>query len=92
MVGCSFVPRAPKERPVAFAKPGQPFCELLMLKVNFRNSEWEVPGNVSVRQLITRLGLDPQSILAVKEGKLLHSEARLGDEGEIKLISVISGG
>ena len=47
---------------------------------------------MSVRQLITRLGLDPQSILAVKEGKLLHSEARLGDEGEIKLISVISGG
>jgi sulfur carrier protein ThiS len=38
------------------------------------------------------LGLNPQSILAVMDGKLVNNETRLGNQGEVKLISVISGG
>lgn len=63
-----------------------------MIKVFFRESEVETPGNVTIRELITGMGLNPQSVLAVKEGKLVSNETRLGNEGEIKLISVISGG
>ena len=63
-----------------------------MVKVFFRESELETPGNITIRELIKGLGLDPQSVLAVKEGKLVSNDTRLGKEGEIKLISVISGG
>lgn len=63
-----------------------------MIKVFFRDSEWETPGNVTIRELITEMGLNPQSVLAVKEGKLLNNDTRLGSEGEIKLVSVVSGG
>jgi len=63
-----------------------------MVKVIFRNAEWQIPGNITVRKLITDLGLNPQSVLAVKDGKLVNNETRLGNQGEVKLISVISGG
>ncbi len=63
-----------------------------MIKVIFKNTESHTPGNITIRELITAMGLSPQSILAVKEGKLVSNETRLGNEGEIRLISVISGG
>jgi sulfur carrier protein ThiS len=63
-----------------------------MVKVVFRNSEWQIPGNITIRNLITDLGLNPQTILAVIDGKLVNNETRLGSEGEIKLIPVVSGG
>jgi len=63
-----------------------------MVKVIFRNAEWQIPGNITVQKLITDLGLNPQSVLAVRDGKLVNNETRLGDQGEVKLISVISGG
>ncbi|MDR3553418.1 MAG: hypothetical protein P4L55_01560 [Syntrophobacteraceae bacterium] len=63
-----------------------------MVKVFFRDSEFETVGNITIRELIKSLGLNPHSVLAVKEGKLVSNEARLGTEGEIKLVSVISGG
>jgi len=63
-----------------------------VIKVIFKNTESQTPGNITIRELITGMGLSPQSILAVKEGKLVSNETRLGNEGEIRLISVISGG
>ncbi|MFZ0927554.1 MAG: MoaD/ThiS family protein [Syntrophobacteraceae bacterium] len=63
-----------------------------MVKVIFKNVEWQIPGNITVRKLMTDLGLNPQSVLAVRDGKLVNNETRLGDQGEVKLISVVSGG
>jgi len=63
-----------------------------MVKVIFRNAECQIPGNITIRELITQLGLNPQSVLAVRDGKLVNNETRLGNQGEVKLISVISGG
>ena len=64
----------------------------LMVKVFYRESQIETPGNTTIRELIKGLGLNPQSVLAVREGKLVSNETWLGKEDEIKLISVISGG
>ena len=63
-----------------------------MIRVTFKDTQREMPGNVTIRELMTGLGLNPQSVLALKDGKLVNNETRLGNEGEIKLISVISGG
>jgi sulfur carrier protein ThiS len=63
-----------------------------MIKVIFKDTEREIQGNITIRELITGLGLNPQSVLALRDGKLVNNETRLGNEGEIRLISVISGG
>ena len=41
-----------------------------MVKVSFRGSEFETDGKITIRELIKGLGLNPQSVLAVMEGKL----------------------
>ncbi|HEY4691301.1 MAG TPA: MoaD/ThiS family protein [Anaerolineae bacterium] len=63
-----------------------------MIKVTYRDKKWEVPGRVTVRDLILKVGLNPETILAVKDSKLINDATVLGDEDEIKLIAVISGG
>jgi len=63
-----------------------------MIKVIYRDKKWEVPGNITVRDLIVKVGLNPETILAVKNGKLINDGTLLGDEDDIKLIAVISGG
>ena len=63
-----------------------------MIKVTYRDKKWEVPGNITVRDLILKVGLNPETILAVKNGKLINDGTLLGAEDEIKLIAVISGG
>lgn len=63
-----------------------------MIKVTYRDQHWELPGHITVRDLIVKVGLNPETILAVKDGKLINDGTLLGDEIEIKLIAVISGG
>jgi len=63
-----------------------------MVRVIFKDTEWQIPGNITVRELMTSLGLNPQSVLAVRDGRLVNNETRLGTEGEIRFISVVSGG
>jgi len=63
-----------------------------MIKVTYRDKRWELPGRITVRDLIVKVGLNPETILAVKDGKLINDGTLLGDEIEIKLIAVISGG
>jgi sulfur carrier protein ThiS len=45
-----------------------------------------------VRHVIEQAGLNPESILAMREGKLIN-EATLTQDGDtIKLVAVVSGG
>jgi sulfur carrier protein ThiS len=66
--------------------------EVGMIKVTYRDKKWEIPGKITVRDLIVKVGLNPETILAVKNGKLINDGTLLGDEDDIKLIAVISGG
>jgi sulfur carrier protein ThiS len=63
-----------------------------MIKVTYRNKQWEVPGRQTVREVIEAVGLDPAMVLAVRNGKLVLDSEMLGDDDEVKLIAVISGG
>ena len=63
----------------------------LMVKVIFKNAEWEIPGNITIRELITDLGLTPKRS-GCQGRQARDNETRLGSQGEVKLISVISGG
>ncbi|MGH2593507.1 MAG: MoaD/ThiS family protein [Anaerolineae bacterium] len=63
-----------------------------MIKVSYRDKKWELPGNITVRDLILNVGLDPAIVLAVKDGELVNDKTVLGEEDDIRLIAVISGG
>ena len=63
-----------------------------MIKVAYRDKKWEVPGQIAVRDLIIKVGLSPEAVLAVRKGQLVIDSEVLGQDDEIKLIAVISGG
>jgi sulfur carrier protein ThiS len=63
-----------------------------MIKVTHRDQHWEVPGRQTVREVIEAVGLNPATVLAVRNGKLVLDTEVLGDDDELKLIAVISGG
>jgi len=63
-----------------------------MINVTYRNKQWEVPGRQTVREVIEAVGLNPAMVLAVRNGKLVLDSEVLGDDDDLKLIAVISGG
>lgn len=63
-----------------------------MAKIIFRNQEWEVSGGKTVREIVEELGLDLESILATRDGTLIHEETVVEDDDTIRLLAVISGG
>jgi sulfur carrier protein ThiS len=63
-----------------------------MIKVTYRDKHWELPGKQTVREVIEAVELNPATVLAVRNGKLVLDSEMLGDEDDLKLIAVISGG
>jgi sulfur carrier protein ThiS len=63
-----------------------------MVQVIYRDKSWEVKAGSTVRHVIEQAGLNPESVLAVRDGRLIN-EATLTQEGDtIKLVAVVSGG
>ena len=63
-----------------------------MVTVILRDKTWEVKAGSTVRHIIQQADLNPESILAVRNGKLVN-EATLTEDGDtIKLVTVVSGG
>lgn len=63
-----------------------------MVKVIFRNKEWELRAGMTVRDAILKVGLDPQAVLPVRDGKLINEATILRDGETVRLVAVISGG
>jgi len=62
------------------------------MKIIYRDKEWELQGGMSARDAIKKVGLDPEAVLVVRHGELVTDDVILGDEDEVKLIAVVSGG
>jgi sulfur carrier protein ThiS len=63
-----------------------------MVKIIYRDKTWEIKPGSTVRHVIEAAGLNPEAILAVRDGKLIN-EATLTQDGDIiKLVAVVSGG
>ena len=62
------------------------------MKIVYRDQEWELEGRRRVREAIEDVGLNPQTVLAIREGKLLTEDVVLGESDELQLVAVISGG
>ena len=63
-----------------------------MVKIVYRDRTWEVRPGSTVRHVIEKVGLNPESILAVRDGKLINEETLIEDGDTIKLVAVVSGG
>ena len=64
------------------------------MKVLLRNPrrELEVSGPTTVSSLLTRLELNPESVLVIRGDTLVTKDARLVDTDTIEIRPVISGG
>jgi tRNA-5-methyluridine54 2-sulfurtransferase len=64
------------------------------MKVKLRNPtrEVEVPGPLSVRMLLDRLQINPETVLVIRDADLLTREERLTDDDFVEIRPVISGG
>lgn len=63
-----------------------------MVTVVYRDKTWEVKPGSTVRHVVEKAGLNPESVLAVREGKLINDATLTEDGDTIKLVAVVSGG
>ncbi len=64
------------------------------MKVRLRNPdrEVEVAGGRKVRDVLRELGIDPDTVLVIRDRELLTREDRVGEDDEVEVRPVISGG
>lgn len=60
--------------------------------IKYRDKEYEVNAGMTVRDAIKKVGLQPEAILAVSDGKLVTDDTILQAGMKIKLVAVVSGG
>ena len=63
-----------------------------LMKIIYRDRTWELPGRITVRDAIRKVGLRPEAVLAMREGKLITDDVIVAEEDTVKLIAVVSGG
>jgi sulfur carrier protein len=64
------------------------------VKVVLRNPDREVDiaGDRLVREVLTDLAIDPDTVLVIRAGELLTRYDRVGDADKVEVRPVISGG
>lgn len=65
-----------------------------LMRVVLRNPrrEIEVPGPLTVANLLARLEIVPESVLVIDGDTLVTHDARLADDAQVEIRPVISGG
>jgi sulfur carrier protein len=64
------------------------------MKVRLRNPdrELDLAGGRRVREVLIELGIDPDTVLVIRDGELLTREERVSDDDRLEIRPVISGG
>ena len=60
--------------------------------VLYRGKEWELKGGMTARNAVLKLGLDPEAVLVILNGKLVEDSAILEDGDSVRVVAVVSGG
>ncbi len=61
-------------------------------KMILRKHEYEIKHGSTVRTALQKLGLEPDSVLATRDGELVTDDEIIKENDVIKLVPVISGG
>ena len=62
------------------------------MKICYRDQKWELKGEWSVREVIEEVGLSPDRLVAVRDGRVVSEDIVLKEDDEIRLLTLISGG
>lgn len=63
-----------------------------MVELVFRNKAFEVKSNIAARDALKKIGIDPEGVLVVLNGKLTTDDVVLREGDKVKLVAVVSGG
>lgn len=61
-------------------------------KFILRKQIFEIKDGMTIRKALQKLNIEPDSVLATRNGELLTDDEIIKEGDEIKLIPVISGG
>ena len=62
------------------------------MQVTYRDKNWSFEESLTVMQMLKRVDILPESVLVVRNGKLVTEDQHLTPGDEVKIVSVISGG
>lgn len=63
-----------------------------MIEIQFRNKKFEVKENMTARDALKKISIDPESVLITVNDKLVTDDIVLREGDKVKLVAVISGG
>lgn len=63
-----------------------------MVKLVLRSQEHEVKPGMTLLSSLEKIGVLPESVIAVRNGEMILEDEILKDGDEVKLVAVISGG
>lgn len=66
--------------------------EQKMVVLKRKEDVYTVPAGKTLEQTLRNLGILPETVLAVREGKIVPLSHRLREGEELQLLDVISGG
>jgi sulfur carrier protein len=62
------------------------------MQIIYRDKKYETKPNITARDAIKKIGLDPEAVLVIVNGKLVTDDVILREGDEVKLVAVVSGG
>jgi sulfur carrier protein ThiS len=63
-----------------------------MVELVFRDKKFQVKSNITARDALRKIGIEPEGVLLVVNGKLTTDDVILREGDTVKLIAVVSGG
>jgi thiamine biosynthesis protein ThiS len=63
-----------------------------MVKLVLRDNQYEVKPGMTLLSSLEKIGVLPESVIAVRNGEMILEDEILKDGDEVKLVAVISGG
>ena len=64
----------------------------MAVKIIFRKKTYKVKAGMTLRHVLSKIDIEPESVLAIRNGDLLTDDEIIRDGEEIKLVAIISGG
>ncbi len=63
-----------------------------MVEIVYRNKKYDCKPNIAARDALKKIGIEPESVLVVVNGKLTTDDVLLKEGDKVKLVAVVSGG